>query len=138
MLKPVPHRLELIQGGNGSIIIDDAFNANVKGSASALEVLKSFKERKKILVTPGMVELGDKQYEYNKNFGKQAAKSADYVILVGEKQSVPIKDGLQEENYPQEQIYIAKNLEEAIKEMNKVITKDSVVLLENDLPDNYL
>lgn len=138
MLKPVPHRLELIQGGNGSIIIDDAFNSNVKGAASALEVLSAFKERKKILVTPGMVELGDKQYEYNKNFGKQASKSADYVILVGKKQAEPIQEGLQEENYSQEQIYIAENLEEAIEQMNKVITNDSVVLLENDLPDNYL
>lgn len=85
-----------------------------------------------------MVELGDKQYEYNKNFGKQASESADYIILVGEKQAIPIEAGLQEMNYPREQIYIAKNLEEAIKQMNKVITKDSVVLLENDLPDNYL
>lgn len=138
MLKPVPHRLELIQGGNGSIIIDDAFNANIKGSKAALEVLKSFKERKKILVTPGMVELGDKQYEYNKNFGKQVAASADYVILVGKKQAIPILDGLKEEKYPENQIYVAENLEKAIEQMNKVMTKDSVILIENDLPDNYL
>lgn len=138
LLKPIPHRLELIHGANGLIMIDDAFNSNVKGAKSALEILSTFKNRKKILVTPGMVELGDKQYEYNKKFGEQSADSADYIILVGEKQAKPIFEGLKEKKYPEEQIYIAKNLDDAIQKMNKEITKDTVVLLENDLPDNYL
>lgn len=138
LLKPVPHRLELIQGGNGSIIIDDAFNSNVRGAKSALEVLKSFNQRKKILITPGMVELGDKQYEYNKEFGKQASECADFVILVGKKEAVPIQEGLNETGYPSNQVYVAENLEQAIKKMNEIMTKDSVILLENDLPDNYL
>ena len=63
LLKPIPHRLELIRGANGLIMIDDAFNSNIKGSKSALEVLASFNNHKKIIVTPGMVELGEKQYE---------------------------------------------------------------------------
>lgn len=138
LLKPIPHRLELIHGANGLIMIDDAFNSNIKGAKSALETLSNFKNRKKILVTPGMVELGDKQYEYNKKFGEQAADCADYIILVGEKQAKPIFDGLKEKEYPDHCIYIAKNLEEAIQKMNEEITKDTVVLLENDLPDNYL
>ena len=138
LLKPIPHRLELIQGANGLIMIDDAFNSNVKGAKSALEILATFQNRKKILVTPGMVELGDKQYEYNKRFGEQAADCADYIILVGQKQAEPIFDGLKEKKYPEKCIYIAQNLEDAIKKMNQEITKDTVVLLENDLPDNYL
>jgi UDP-N-acetylmuramoyl-tripeptide--D-alanyl-D-alanine ligase len=138
LLQPIPHRLELIRGANGLIIIDDAFNSNIKGAKSALDTLASFKNRKKILVTPGMVELGDKQYEYNKNFGKQSAECADYIILVGEKQAKPIYDGLMESQYLKDNIYIAKNLEDAISKMNQEITKDTVVLLENDLPDNYL
>ncbi|MCI8999924.1 MAG: UDP-N-acetylmuramoyl-tripeptide--D-alanyl-D-alanine ligase [Clostridia bacterium] len=138
LLKPIPHRLELIRGANGLIMIDDAFNSNIKGSKSALEVLASFNNHKKIIVTPGMVELGEKQYEYNKQFGEQIAECADYSILVGEKQAKPIYDGLKAKKYPEEKIYIAKNLEEAIQKMNQEITKDTVVLLENDLPDNYL
>lgn len=137
-LKPVPHRLELRKNSNGSIIIDDAYNSNVKGAKMALEVLGSFKNKKKILITPGIVALGDKTAEYNENFGKQAAKLADYVILVGEKQAEPIKKGLELEQYPEEKICVVKTLNQALSEMKKVMDNESVILLENDLPDNYL
>lgn len=137
-LKPIPHRLELIPGKNGVIVIDDAFNSNVKGAKSALEVLASFKTHKKILVTPGMVELGDKQYEYNKKFGEMAASIADFIILVGEKQAKPIYDGLMEKGYSKDKVYIAENLEKGIQRMNQEVIQNTVVLLENDLPDNYL
>lgn len=137
-LKPVPHRLQLKQNANGSIIIDDAYNSNVKGATMALEVLKSFEKKQRILITPGIVELGDKSQEINRNLGKKAAECADYVILVGAEQTVPILNGLQDKHYPKENTFIAQNLQEALQEMNRITTKDTVILLENDLPDNYL
>lgn len=137
-IKPVPHRLELRQNPNGSIIIDDAYNSNNRGAKMALEVLKSFENKKRILITPGIVELGDKSEEINKELGNNAAKSSDFIILVGEEQAKPIYKGIIEENYPKENVFIAKNLEEAINKMNQILTSNSVVLLENDLPDNYL
>ena len=137
-IKPVEHRLQLKKNPNGSIIIDDAYNSNVKGASMALDVLKSFKGRKRILITPGIVELGDKQFEINEKLGINAAKSADYVILVGEKQAVPIKEGLEKAKYKEENIYIAKNINEAIEKMKAIMDSNTVVLLENDLPDNYL
>lgn len=137
-LKPVTHRLELKRNANGSIIIDDAYNSNVKGAKMALEVLGKFKNRKRILITPGIVDLGEKVEEYNKKFGKQAAGNCDYIILVGEKQAKPIFEGIIEEGYNKEKIYIAKNLNDAINEMNRIIDSNTVVLFENDLPDNYL
>ena len=137
-IRPVPHRLELKQNPNGSIIIDDAYNSNNRGAKMALEVLKSFENKKRILITPGIVELGDKSIEINKELGKNAAESSDFIILVGAKQTVPILEGIQEKNYPDSQVFIAQNLEEAIKKMNEIMDNNSVVLLENDLPDNYL
>ena len=137
-LKPVIHRLELKRNANGSIIIDDAYNSNVKGAKMALEVLGKFKNRKRILITPGIVDLGEKVEEYNKKLGKQAAGNCDYIILVGEKQAKPIFEGIIEEGYNKEKIYIAKNLNDAINEMNRIMDSNTVVLFENDLPDNYL
>lgn len=104
----------------------------------ALEVLKSFEKKQRILITPGIVELGDKSQEINRNLGKKAAECADYVILVGAEQTVPILNGLQDRHYPKENTFIAQNLQEALQEMNRITTKDTVILLENDLPDNYL
>lgn len=137
-LRPVPHRLQLKQNPNGSIIIDDAYNSNVKGANMALDVLKSFENKQRVLVTPGIVELGDKAKDINRSLGRKAAESADYVILVGREQTLPILNGLQDKHYPKENTFISKNLAEALNQMNKITDSKTVILLENDLPDNYL
>lgn len=137
-LKPVPHRLEMKTSPNGNIIIDDAYNSNVKGAKMALDVLKLFENRRKILITPGIVDLGESAYQCNKNFGIQATDSTDFIILVGEKAAKPIYDGIKETNYNLENVYIAKDLDDALNKMNSLISDKSVVLFENDLPDNYL
>lgn len=138
MLKPIEHRLELKQHANGTIIIDDAYNSNTKGAQMAVEVLGRFANRKRILVTPGIVELGEKTYEYNKRFGMQAAPNCDYAILVGQKQAKPILDGLLEKGFDKNKIFIADHFEQAMKKMNEWMDANTVILLENDLSDNYL
>ena len=82
-VKPVPHRLQLTTGAAGVTIIDDSFNANPVGAKAALEALNEIGAGKKVLVTPGMVELGEREYEENRRLGEQAADVCDLVILVG-------------------------------------------------------
>ena len=137
-IKSVEHRLELRQNPNGSIIIDDSYNSNERGAGMALEVLGSFKGKKRILITPGIVELGDKSYEINKKLGFEATKHSDFIILVGEKQAGPMLDGVKSAKYPKNQTMVAKSLDEALKKMYELMDENTVVLLENDLPDNYL
>ena len=139
-LEPVPHRLQLIAGGSGVTVIDDSFNANPEGAKAALEVLTDFvsdKDGKKVLVTPGMVELGEREYDENMQFGSEAAKVCDFVILVGPARTAPILDGLKTANYPEQQVYVAKDLAEAQQQLAKHLKPGDVVLFENDLPDNY-
>ena len=137
-LKPVPHRLELIGKPDGSLVIDDAYNSNSQGAKRALEVLGSFEGRKKILVTPGIVDLGEDAEKYNEMLGEQASEVADYIILVGEKQAEPILKGILKKSYSREKVYIAKDLNDAIGKMQELTDNNTVTLLENDLPDNYL
>ena len=93
----------------------------------------------RILVTPGMVELGEKQTELNTEFGRQAAGRCDRAVLVGKKQSVPIRAGLTEAGFPEEHIRVADTVEEAIALADAFPAEGRrVILLENDLPDNYL
>ena len=136
-LESVPHRLQLIRGGS-SLIIDDAYNSNPSGAKAALDTLSQF-DGVKILVTPGMVELGAKQEELNRAFGRQAAAVCDYAVLVGERQAVPIKAGLLDEGYPENRIFVEHDLTAALKTVENIRAgdKQKVVLLENDLPDNY-
>lgn len=139
-LEPVPHRLQLIAGGTGVTVIDDSFNSNPEGAKAALEVLSDFvseKKGKKVLVTPGMIELGELEYEENKRFGAEAAKVCDLVILVGPTRTVPIKAGLKDVNYPEQQILVVNNLTDAQQHLEKRLKPGDVVLFENDLPDNY-
>lgn len=137
-LQSVPHRLELIPRGNITII-DDAYNSNPQGASAAIKTLALFDESVKILVTPGMVELGEKEHEYNREFGSLAARVCDFIILVGPKRTQDIYDGAVEAGLSTESIFVKDSLAEATKLMYELdCGKEKVILLENDLPDNYL
>lgn len=136
-IEPVEHRLSYRKTGLNYTIIDDAFNSNPVGSKNALQVLKEMAGNKKIIITPGMIELGDQQYTLNKAFGTAIAEVCDHTILVGPKQTKAIQDGLQEAGYPEAQLTIAQNLQSAFATLNQLVEENDVVLLENDLPDAF-
>lgn len=136
-IAPVPHRLQLLDKGGNLTYIDDAYNSNPSGCRAALNVLGLF-DACRILVTPGMVELGAKQEELNYEFGQEASKACDYIVLVGKTQTLPIYNGIKDSGYDMNNVYVADGLNEAITKVNEYRTdKKKIVLLENDLPDNY-
>jgi UDP-N-acetylmuramoyl-tripeptide--D-alanyl-D-alanine ligase len=141
-LEAVPHRLQIKTTGD-TVIIDDAFNSNPVGAKAALDVLALMGEctdGTRILITPGMVELGEKMHELNKAFGAQAAASCDYAVLIGQKQAPPIKAGLAEAGFPEEKIRVFDSFDEGMAFANELESekgKKKIILLENDLPDNY-
>ncbi|HPF30556.1 MAG TPA: cyanophycin synthetase, partial [Lachnospiraceae bacterium] len=128
--------LQMLERGNVTII-DDAYNSNPVGSKAAVETLKMF-DGLRILVTPGMVELGEKEAEYNHKFGTYAASCCDYVLLIGKEHTKPIYEGLMEKGYSKERCLTYDTLEEALA-YAYTIKEDGhkFILLENDLPDNY-
>lgn len=135
-VRPIEHRLEIKKLGV-MYQIDDAYNSNPVGAKMALDVL-SMMPGTKVVVTPGMVELGEKEDEYNREFGRQIAKVADYTILVGEKKTKPIYEGLIEQGYNEDQIIILNDVKEAYTMVNSLKgTEDIYALFENDLPDTY-
>ena len=136
-VEPVPHRLQLTAGAGGVTIIDDSFNSNPIGARAALQVLTEIGDGKKVLVTPGMVELGEQEYAENKKLGEHAADACDLVILVGPTRTRPILEGLKAVGYPSEQVIVALNLEEVKQHLSTRVQASDVVLFENDLPDNY-
>ena len=117
--------------------INDGYNSNPIGAKMALDVLKTMPGYK-VVVTPGMVELGEKQKELNHIFGTQIAKTADMVILVGEKQTRPIFDGLRESGYNKNKLYVVNNVYEAYNLLQSIQVDEKIyALFENDLPDTY-
>lgn len=136
-LKPVLHRLSTRRVNDQYTILDDAFNSNPVGSKMALDVLKNYAGNKKIIITPGMIELGDQAYALNKKFGEYIADVCDFVILVGKKQTQPIQDGLIEKGYDSKKLYVASHLKDGFAKLNEIVSLNDVVLIENDLPDTF-
>lgn len=135
-IEPVEHRLQLIKAAGDMVIIDDAFNSNPVGAAEALKVLSAFSGRR-MVVTPGMVEQGARETELNREFGQRMATKCDVAILVGEKRTKPIYDGLVNAGFEKQNIHVVKNLEDATALLAKIGRPKDVILFENDLPDNY-
>lgn len=136
-IQQVEHRLTIKRTPAGITIIDDAYNSNPVGAAMALEVLANMKGGKRIIITPGMIELGSDQYRLNKEYGEEIARAADLVIIVGEYNREAINEGLAEASYPQAQIHLADTFAQAQQYMLSVATAGDTVLYENDLPDTF-
>ncbi len=130
-LSPAPHRLNLIENA-GKYILDDSFNANPEGVKMAISVLKTF-GGKKIVITPGLVELGNEQEKENIILGK-LLKEIDYVFVVGKTNKNAILKGLENSK---NKIYCCENLDEATQKLKSVFFEGDCVLFLNDLPDNY-
>ncbi len=135
-LAPVDHRLQIIHGDGGITVIDDAYNSNPEGAAAALEVLASMPARKRVVVTPGIVELGPLQKEANEELGERAARTADAVIVVAPENREALLAGAQRAR-TYARITAVDSLARAQTELASLLGPGDVVLFENDLPDHY-
>jgi UDP-N-acetylmuramoyl-tripeptide--D-alanyl-D-alanine ligase len=136
-IEPVKHRLELKQVGD-LFVIDDAFNSNPIGAKNAVEILSQFKNRKRFIITPGMIELGKIEEEENYKFGQAIGEAdLDYVILVGNERTKPIRDGVENSSRKTSNIYVVDSLFAANDIVKENAEAGDVVLYENDLPDLF-
>lgn len=135
-IEQVEHRLSIKRVPGGLTIIDDAFNSNPVGSAMALDVLAAM-TGKRILITPGMIELGDEQYELNKRFGEKAASCCDVAIVVGHYNREAICKGLDLGHMAPEAIHQVDTFAQAQQVLRGIAAAGDTVLYENDLPDTF-
>ncbi|HEY7875276.1 MAG TPA: UDP-N-acetylmuramoyl-tripeptide--D-alanyl-D-alanine ligase [Actinomycetota bacterium] len=135
-MEPVAHRLQLIQGEGGVTVIDDAYNSNPSGADAALEVLAAMPGRRKVVVTPGMIELGPLQFEANQRLGERAAAVADTIVVVAPVNRAAITRGAQDAGGSQK-LVVVDSLAEATDELQRILGPGDVVLFENDLPDHF-
>ena len=138
-LQPVEHRLSM-KVSNGITVLDDAYNSNPQGAKMALGVLKGFavaQGNKRIVITPGFVEMGTRQAQANKELGRTIAESCDYAIVVNATNREAIKEGIDEGGLTQEKYFLADSLNHAHAHLAQILRPGDVVLYENDLPDNF-
>ncbi|MEA5027193.1 MAG: UDP-N-acetylmuramoyl-tripeptide--D-alanyl-D-alanine ligase [Erysipelotrichaceae bacterium] len=131
----IEHRLQL-KKINGLTFIDNAFNSNPAGAAMSLDVLSRM-PGKRIIITPGMIDLGQQQDQANRTFGRQMLGKADHVILVGKRQTAAILAGLSETGFDESQIKVVDTVKEAFGYVYQIADGTDTILLENDLPDAF-
>lgn len=136
-INQVEHRLSIKRTPGGVTILDDAFNSNPAGSKMAVDVLSHFIQGKRIIVTPGMIELGDEQFNLNKELGKAIGEKLDIAIIVGEYNRQALDEGVREGGMEEKQIYLVDSFTEAQKLLSTLLAPGDTILYENDLPDTF-
>jgi UDP-N-acetylmuramoyl-tripeptide--D-alanyl-D-alanine ligase len=137
-IEPANSRLNLRKNGDG-FILDDSYNSNPIGFASALEVLDALEGGRKILMTPGMVELGDVQAAENRQVALKAASICDLAIVVGDTNKEALKAGLLEGGLAPDKLMEFPNRDLALAYLTSPEHRQAkdMILIENDLPDLY-
>ncbi len=138
-IKTPAHRLQPILNREKNIlVIDDSYNGNPDGVEEAIKILSLFKKRRKIFVTPGLVEMGDKNREVHQKIGKRLNDVMDLVILVKNSVTPYIGEGLIKAGFNKKNILWFNSMMEAQNNLGKILKSGDVVLFQNDWPDNYV
>jgi UDP-N-acetylmuramoyl-tripeptide--D-alanyl-D-alanine ligase len=137
-LEPFEHRLQRQVQPGGLIVLDDAYSANPVGAREALRVLGLHTQGRRILITPGMVELGPVQDEENRKLGQLAADCATDIVLVGTAQTRPIAEGVRSTSFDPARLRVFETTSEATAWLRAEAQAGDTVLFLNDLPDTYL
>ena len=137
-LKPIDHRLKPIKGENNILVIDDSYNGSIDGVEEAIRVLAHFKNRRKIYITPGLVETGDESHGIHYRIGKRLSKACDLVVLIKNSVTSYIEKGLLDSGFAKENILFFENANEAHQKIQELTKSGDVVLFQNDWPDNYV
>lgn len=136
-IEQVEHRLSIKRTPGGVTILDDAFNSNPAGSKMAVDVLSHFNDGKRIIVTPGMIELGSQQDELNREFGRHIAGRADIAVIVGKYNRNSIASGIKETGIGETKVHEADTFNDAQALLAGLLAPGDTVLYENDLPDTF-
>src|SRR5260370_4944805 len=131
----IAHRLEVKRQGDGAIVIDDAYNSNPVGFASALDLLDTLRqpEGRRILVTPGMVELGSEHEAEHARIGRLAAEHVDVLLAVAPHRVAPLAAAFAAAA-PEREIVPCSTFAEARHWLDRNLCRRGLVLIENELP----
>ncbi len=128
------HRQSQYRADAGFVIIDDTYNSNPAGAAAALAALADLPVERRVVVSPGMVELGPVQFAANREFAVEAAKVADDVLIVGKTNRSALRQGAEE---GAASVMLMRSRADAVDWVKANLGPNDAVLYENDLPDHY-
>ena len=132
-VRQVESRMEVIKRDNNVTIVNNGYNSNPQTARCSLEVLKNY-SLKKVVITPGFVELGKEQYKFNYEFGKEISAVCNEVVIVNKTNKIALFNGLKESKFDMNMVTCVDHF----GDIDFSGYKDCVILIENDLPSNYI
>jgi UDP-N-acetylmuramoyl-tripeptide--D-alanyl-D-alanine ligase len=143
-LPSTAHRLQSVTGSGGALVLDDTYNSNPAGAAVALSVLAELGAQagRRVVVTPGMVELGRIQQRENAVLGRSAAAVATDLVVVGRTNRRALLEGVRAASGDgahgsAPSVVEVATRQDAVTWVRANVGPGDVVLYENDLPDHY-
>lgn len=134
--KPFEHRMQPYQLA-GAWIIDDTYNGNLEGIRAGTRLLKTLTAKRKIYVTPGLVDQGEETVSVHREAGELIAESRpDLVILMQNSVTDYIKQGLKAGHFKGE-LRIENDPLDFYKNLNHFVASGDLVVMQNDWTDNY-
>ena len=131
-VSPVANRLNVANAPSGVVVVDDTFNANPASAAAALKVLSALElVGRRIVVTPGLIELGREQYGENLRLGQLVDAMRGELIVVGRTNALALAEG--SSSVPPR----FDHREDAVAWVRSNLGPGDAVLFLNDLPDHY-
>lgn len=155
LIKPTKNRCVIETNDRGVTVVDDTYNSNPTGARFALGLgaSKRLVGGRLVYVTPGMIELGDRQYEENRALGGEVAQSADFLLIVGKTNLRALRAGalntIRSSNTSKSdsgntltvtskcRIIEVRSREKAVEWVRENSQSGDVVIYENDLPDHF-
>jgi len=135
-LDPVDNRLQVKKEGT-NYYIHDAFNSNLSGFMSAVEILQKLPAKRRVVMTPGMIELGHLQHEENFAAAQYAGACCDIALIVGNTNRQALMSGFQKAGLGSDRIILCNSRSEAFEKLSALQLEHDSVLIENDLTDIY-
>ncbi|HVY67694.1 MAG TPA: UDP-N-acetylmuramoyl-tripeptide--D-alanyl-D-alanine ligase, partial [Patescibacteria group bacterium] len=136
-IRPVAHRLQPIKSASGILVIDDAYNGNSAGASAAINALARFGGRRKLYITPGLVETGKAAAEVHQSIGRQLAQAANVVILIKNSVTPFIAEGIAEAKTATKIIWF-DSAAEAHQNLKSILQPGDVIVFQNDWGDQYV
>ncbi len=146
-LPQVDHRLQAVRAASGVIILDDTYNSNPAGASEALVALVASsgsvveadpdRPRRLVVVTPGMVELGSRQFQENRRLGAAIAAVATDGLIVGRTNRRALLAGMAGVGQSTTEVRLVPGRQQAVEWVREHLAAGDSVLYENDLPDHY-
>ena len=136
-IEPFEHRMQPRKTA-GAWILDDTYNGNIDGMKAGLELLKELPAKRKIYITPGLVDQGAESAEIHQELGKAIAKAnPDIVVLMKHSVTPDIEKGLGAGGY-KGKLIIEEDPLDFYNNLDRFIAAGDLVLMQNDWPDNYI